>query len=103
MDTTSFVEIVIVVVAIYFFIKFIVTPIVKAVVGIIIFLVLIYLLQRFFGFDVDKVLAPFGISLNINGWGSSFSWLTGPINYVIETGKSLINFISGNFPKATNP
>ncbi|MCX6722279.1 MAG: hypothetical protein NTY04_03790 [Candidatus Staskawiczbacteria bacterium] len=102
MDTTSLVEIVIVIVAIYLFVKFVVTPIVKAIVGIIIFLVLIYLLQRFLGFDVDKVLAPFGVSLNISNWGSSFSWITGPLTSIVDQAKGLISFITGNFPKAVN-
>ena len=103
MDTTSLIEIVLVIIVIYLFIKFIVSPIIKAIVGIIIFLVAIYLLQQFFGFDLSKVLAPFGITFNSSNWGSSFNWFTGPVSYWGNELKTFVNFISGNFPKTTKP
>jgi hypothetical protein len=102
MDLTSLIEIVIVIVVIYFFIKLIVSPVIKLILGVIIFLVAIYLLQRFFGFNLDQVLAPFGISLNSGKWGLNLNWILGPANYYIDQIKTFLTFIWGNFPKSIN-
>jgi len=99
MDTTSLIEIVIAIVAAYFIIKFVVSPIIRAVLGIIIFLVAIYLLQRFFGFNLDQILAPFGISLNSSKWGLNLNWILGPANYYVDQIKTFLYSIWGNFPK----
>lgn len=99
MDITSLIEIIVVIVVIYFFIKLIVSPIIKAVLGIIIFLAAVYFLQKYFGFNFDRVLAPFGISLNSNKWGLNLNWIFSLANYYIDQAKNFINFIWNNFPK----
>jgi len=99
MDTTSLIGIIIVIIIAYFLIKLIISPIVRAVLGIITFLILIYLLQRFFGFNIDKILAPYGISLDINGWLSKLNWLLNPINYLINKGTSIFHSLWANVPK----
>jgi hypothetical protein len=99
MDITSLIEIVIAVVVVYFFLRFIISPVLKAVVGVIFFIVLIYLLQRFFGFNIDKVLSPFGINLNLNKLGLNLNWILGPADYYINQVKNFLNYIWGNFPK----
>jgi len=101
MDLTSLIQIAIVVVVVYFLLKFVVSPIIKIIVGIISVIILIYILQRFFGFDIDKVLAPFGVSLNSGKWGFSFDWILGPLNYYIDKIKEFVVFIFGNLPKST--
>ena len=101
MDTTSIVEIVIAVVVVYFFIKFIVSPVIKAILGVIIFLFLIYLLQRYLGFNLNQVLAPFGISFDPSRWGVSFNWLSGPIDYYINQIENFASHALQNVPKAT--
>jgi len=98
MDASSIIAIVIGVVAIYFFIKLVVSPIIKAVLGIVIFLVVIYLLQRM-GFNFDRVLAPLGISLNINSWGSGFNWILNPVGYLFSKIKEILDSAFQNIPK----
>lgn len=99
MDTTSLIQIAIVVVLVYLFIKFIVSPVIKIIVGIIIFIVLFSLLQKFFGFNIDQVLAPFGISLNITKWVSNFNWITDPADYFVNQIKDFAGSILDNIPK----
>lgn len=101
MDFTSLIEIIIVIAVIYFFIKFIVSPIAKTIVGVVIFLVAIYILQRFFGFNLDKILVPFGISLNSNKWGLNFNWAVEPINYYISQIQYFLNSIWQDIPKSS--
>jgi len=100
MDITSFITIIIAVAIIYLLIKFIVSPAVKVISGIIIFLIIISLLQRFFGFNFSQILAPFGISLNLNNWGLNLNWILGPANYYIDQVKNFLNFIWENFFKS---
>jgi len=100
MDTTLLIEIIAVIVVVYFLIKFIVSPVIKIVIGIIAILLLIFLLQRFFGFDIDKVLSTFGISLNINKWSQSFNWILNPANYYIDQIKNFLLSIWENVPKS---
>ncbi|MFA6190319.1 MAG: hypothetical protein WC711_02265 [Candidatus Staskawiczbacteria bacterium] len=102
MDTTLLIEIVIAIIVAYFLIKFIVSPLIKLVVGILAVLTIIYLLQRFFGFDIDKITEPFGISLNSSEWGQNFSWIINPINYVINQIESFIKFVFGNISETIN-
>jgi hypothetical protein len=100
MDISSLIAIVIAIVAIYFFIKLIVSPIIKAVLGVIIFIAVIYLLQRFFGFNIDQILAPFGISFNLANWGPGFNWILGPANHYIDQIQNFANFVWGNVIKS---
>jgi hypothetical protein len=97
MDLTSIISIVVLIVVIYFLIKFIVSPIIRLILGVIIILIFIYIAQRYLNFDIDQVLAPFGISLNINGWLGKLNWLFEPINYYLDQAKNFFTFIWGNF------
>ena len=95
MDITLLIQIIIIVAIAYFLIKFVISPFMKAIIGIITLLVVIYLLQRFVGFDIAKSLAPLGIS-----WNSSWlDWLTNPINYLIDKINYFFHFAWGNTPK----
>jgi hypothetical protein len=84
MDTKLIIEIVIAVVAIYLFVRFIVSPVIRIVLGVVIFLFLIYILQKFFGFNIDNALAPFGISLNLNKWITGLNWVFSPLDYYMN-------------------
>lgn len=99
-DTSSIVAIIVAIVAIYLFIKFIVSPIIRAVLGIIIFLIVIYLLQKFLGFNLDQILAPFGISLNADKWGINVNSILGIAGNYIEQIKGYLNFIGIHIPKS---
>ncbi len=99
MDVATLVEIVVAIVIAYFLIKFIVSPIIKIAIGIISILIMIFLLQRFFGFNIDEVLSKFGISLNLNKWGSDFNWILSPLFYFVDKIKDFFTGILGNLPK----
>ncbi len=101
MDLTSIIEIVVVIAIVVFLIKFIVSPIIKIAIGILLILGLIYVLQRYFGFDVDKILSPFGVSVNVDKWNQSFDWILTPANYYLDQAKTFFNFIWGNFIKSS--
>ena len=79
MDINSLIALVVAFAAIYFFIKFIVSPLLRIIFGIIIFLAAIYFLQRFFGFNFDQLLAPLHLS-----------WILKPIDFCINQIKNLI-------------
>jgi hypothetical protein len=91
MDTTSFIEIIIVIIVAYFLIKFIVSPLIKVIFGIAIVLIILHLLQRFLGFNIDTFLSQFGINLNLNSWLLNFNWLFGSIDNLIDQIKNFIN------------
>jgi hypothetical protein len=95
MDLTSLIAIVIAVIVIYLFIKFVVSPVLRVIFGIIVFLVLIYILQRFFGFNIDQVFTPFGIHFG----KTNLDWMAGPVNYCINQIKNLLNHLWNNIPK----
>jgi len=84
MDFNSIVAIIVGIVAICLFVKFVVNPLIKAVLGIAIFLILIYVLKRVFNLDLTKAFGPFGPYLDLNNWGSNISWLLTPINNFIN-------------------
>lgn len=92
MDTTSIIAIVVAVALIYFFVKFVVNPIIKAILGVIVFLIIIYLLQKYLGFDVGQIFSPFGISLNLSKWGINLDWISGFANHYIDQAKTFLNF-----------
>lgn len=73
MDTNSIIAAVIGIVATYLFIKLIVSPLIKAILGVIIFVAVIYVLQHFFNIDFSTVLGPFGKYLNLTNWNIDFS------------------------------
>lgn len=100
MDSASIVTIIIVVVIAYFFFKLVISPIIRAVFGILAFLIVIYFLQRVLNFNVDQLLAQAGIHSNINGWISNLSWLLGPINNYLEQIKNFFLSLWQKFPKS---
>ena len=68
MDPASLIIIIVVIIAIYFFIKLVVSPLLRAVAGVIIFLLAIYVLKQFFNFNLDNVLGPFAKYIDIGSW-----------------------------------
>jgi hypothetical protein len=98
MDIASFIAVAVAVIIIYCFLRFVVSPIIKVVFGVILFLIIIYVLQRL-GFNLDQSLAPLGINLNLNKWLPNLNWIFGPANYYIDQAKNFLYSIWGNFPK----
>ena len=97
MDINSIIVIIIALGAIYLFVRLVVGPIIKAILGIIILLTLLYLLQRFFNFSLPS---PWGTYLNFNTWG--LNWLLSPINYYVDQLKVFLTGAWANFPKSLN-
>jgi len=103
MDIISIIGIIVAILVLYVFLRLIVSPIIKAVIGVLIFFVFIYLLQRLFGFNLNQILAPFGISFDISHWGLNLNWIMTPINYFVDQFKNLLNIIWANVPKFNIP
>lgn len=90
MDTSSVLTILAIIAIIYFFVKFIVSPIIKALVGVIVFLIILYILKNYFNFDLNKVFGPYTIFFDITKWGINLSLVLDPINNLVNI---IINFI----------
>ena len=84
MDLASIITIVVGAIIIYFVIKFVVSPLIKAIAGIIALLLLIYIIQYFFGFNLDRFFGPLATYLDITKWGINLSWLLNPLNYYLN-------------------
>lgn len=63
MDINSLIALAIAIAAIYLFVKFVVSPLFKAILGIIAFVAAFYVLQRFFNIDFGSIFAPLGTYL----------------------------------------
>lgn len=99
-DLTSIIEIVIAIAIIYLFVKFIAFPVVRIILGIIVFLVLIYILQRFFNLNLNQLLEHFGISFDTSKWGLNINWILAPLNPYIDQIKNFINSLWQNTSKS---
>ena len=66
---------------------------VKIIFGIILLLIMLHLLQRFLGFNIDQTLAQFNINLGLNNWLLNFNWLLGPLDNFIDQIISFFNSI----------
>ncbi len=84
MDFAWLITIIISAIVIYFFVKLIVSPLIKVVVGIVVFLIIIYVLQHFFNFDLTGAFGPFGKYLDIGNWGINFNVAINQIENYIE-------------------
>ena len=99
MDITSLIEIGVVIVVAYILIRFVVSPALKSVAGILIILVFIYVLQQFFGFSLDQILAPFGISFSADHITPLFNPFLNFLNQGIDSIKNFFGFLLQNLPK----
>jgi hypothetical protein len=77
MDISSIVAGVVVAVLAFVIIKFIVSPIIKAIAGIIALLLLIYIIQHYFKLDLNKYFGPLAPYLNM-----FFDWLNNWLNKI---------------------
>jgi hypothetical protein len=81
MEIASIITIIIAILIVYFGVKFIVSPILKAVFGVIAFLFLLYVISKL-GFDLNKLLTPFGFSFNFEQL--NIDRLFGPIDNILD-------------------
>jgi hypothetical protein len=82
MDTASIISIIVAVIIIYLFTRFVLSPLIRFLFGVLVILILVYLLQRF-GFNFNKILTPFGISLDVG-------WILNPLKV---WGDQIVNFL----------
>ncbi len=78
MDYSTIIAVVIAVAAIYLFIKMVVSPLFKALLGIVFFISVIYILQHFFNIDFSSLLSP--LNKYFTNWG-----IFNPFNYLGKT------------------
>lgn len=85
MDISAIITIVIAVAAVYFVIKFIISPLLKLIAGIVILLVAIYILQRYFNLNINQYLGPFSGFLNVDAWVKGFFWvINSAVKYIVN-------------------
>lgn len=99
MSPISLLSIAIIIVVIYFFVKFIVNPLIRVIAGIIIFLVIIFVLQNFFNVNVNQILGPFGKYLDFNTWNINLNGVINLISRYINQALSFFRYLVGNTPK----
>lgn len=100
MDLTSILVIIAAIVIIYLFVKLILSPLVKTILGIVFFILLIYILQKFSSFDLSRVLGPFAVYFNPSKWGINFKWLLDPVNSYANKAVPFINFVQKYIPRS---
>lgn len=86
MDLNSILFIIVGLIAIYLFIKLVVSPIVKAILAIVIFFVAVYLLQKYFSFNLLGLMET-----SFNKMIPGYDWIWGPINDFFNKIKLMLN------------
>ncbi len=77
----------------YLAVKFIVSPLLKIIFGIAMFLGAIFILQKFFNFNFSQTFGPFDSYFDINKWNSLFAPVFSQIKSFIEQGINLFSFL----------
>lgn len=85
METTSILAILAVIVLVYVLIKLVVSPIVKAVAGIAILLLAVYIIQQYFNVNLTDSLGDWGKYLDITKWNINLISVPEFINKIKET------------------
>ena len=99
MDLQSIIVIVVAIVIVYFFVKLVVSPLVKVVLGIITFLIALYVLQHFFNLNLNNALGPLSSYLNLNKWGVNLNWILAQVFSYINSILSFLHILGNNVPK----
>jgi hypothetical protein len=77
---TSLLLIGVVIFVAFYVIKFIVSPFIKLVAGILVLVAAIYVLQHFFQFDLSFMTNFLNKYINFNEWVAKFGWITNLMN-----------------------
>jgi len=99
MDINTLIVIIVIVIAAYIFIKLIVSPLIKAAIGIVIILLAIYILQKYFAFNSKNIFGSYATYLDITKWGVNLNWILNPLNYYIDKVMPFLKPIWQNVPK----
>ncbi len=100
MTLISLLPIVIIIVVIYFFVKLIVSPLIRIITGIIIFLIIIFVLQNFFNIDFTKIFGPLGKYLNFETWNIDLNGIINLIGKYVNQALSFFRYLVGNTPSS---
>lgn len=77
----------------YLAVKFIVSPLLKIVFGIAMFLTAIFILQKFFNFDFGQTFGSFDSYFDISKWTSLLNPILLPVKSFIDQGLNLFSFL----------
>ena len=99
MDINTLVLIVVTAIILYIFIKLIVSPLLKIAFGVVIFIAFLYILQKFFNFNLNKALGPFSVYVDTNKWATEFDWLITPVNNYTNQVILFLQSFFQNIPK----
>lgn len=99
MEIGSILTLIVIVVAVYFFIKLVISPLLKAIIGVFAFLVILYLIQRIFNFDLNRIFGDYSAFIDITKWGINLNWLLDPLNKVINEFLAFFKMGVKNIPK----
>lgn len=98
-DITQILIIAVAIFIIYYFVKFIISPVLKAIAGIIFFLIIIYILQHFFNLDLSKTLGPLATYLDLGEWAGWIGQLFNLANQYIGQAINFFRMLLSNVPK----
>lgn len=94
-DVNSIIILVVVIAVIYFLVKFIISPLLKIITGIFIFLVASYVLQKYFNYNFNQILGPLSPYIDLNKWigvlNSIFDVVFSNINKLISVLKIMFD------------
>jgi hypothetical protein len=98
MDLSYVILIVVAVAIVYLFVKFVLNPIIKAILAILLVLIALYIAQNVFKIDFNQVFGS--LSPKLQEWGINLNWILNPLNYLAEKSKPLfdaaLNYIVNN-------
>ena len=84
MDINQIISLVVIIVAVFLLVKFIVGPAVKLIGGIIIFLIILYISQQYFHLNLNQIFGPLSPYLHTGLWTAPINWLVSTVNWVIN-------------------
>jgi hypothetical protein len=90
METGSIITIIAVLALIYIIIKFIISPIIKIITGVVVILIALYVLNKFFNVNFNAVLGPLSTYINLDGW---ISWAGATFESWVNAIKNLFSFL----------
>lgn len=97
-DINSVIALIVVLAVVYVLVKFIVSPAIKIITGIVILLLIIYILQNFFDFNFEQ-LGPYGKYLDVRLWVNNFGSQIGSLVNYIQQFFSFSKTLLDNVPK----
>lgn len=98
MDIYSIILFVVIAVVIYLIFKFIVSPLLRLLFGLVVVLVIFYVAVKFFNFDMSGIFGQYGKFVDISKWPYS-NYVTVYIDMVVNKIIDFYKHIVSNLPK----